>query len=188
LKYADSEVESIAHILGKNKTLVLSDGRAAQSDFQNVLKEDFGLIHFAVHGVYDHEFWWQSFLVLSPDKNHNTDRMLKPLEIFKSRINSGLVVLSCCKSGIGKTLKGEGLLGFIWAFQGAGARSVLSSLWPIEDKTAHRFMKIFYKSLSQGMTKGQALQKAKCAMIESKYRHPLYWSLFVLYGDSLSKL
>jgi CHAT domain-containing protein len=112
--------------------------------------------------------------------------MLKPIEIFNSRIHSSLVVLSSCQSGLSKTMKGEGLLGFVWAFQGTGARAVLSSLWHIEDRTAYRFMKRFYSYLAEGMTKGQALQQTKCEMIRSKDSHPLYWSSFVLYGDSLS--
>jgi CHAT domain-containing protein len=186
LKYAEAEAKSIARILDRSQTQVLLDRQATKGNFFQSLGQDYDIIHLAAHSVYDQEDWWQSFVLFWSDKSSHEKTLLKPIEVFRSRIKANLVVLSSCQSGISKTIEGEGLLGFVWAFKGAGARSVLSSLWKIKDKAAYRFMKSFYNNLAQGMSKAQALKKTKCEMIHSSFRHPQYWSLFVLYGESLS--
>ena len=75
-------------------------------------------------------------------------------------------------------------MGLSRAFLYAGAESVVASLWSINDKATSVFMKYFYKGLGQGLTKEEALQKAKLDMIESEYRHPFFWAPFVLNGDA----
>jgi CHAT domain-containing protein len=84
--------------------------------------------------------------------------------------------------------KGEGLLGLPRIFFYSGAKSVLSTLWPINDRSTSIFMKDFYHHLSLGYGKSRALQLAKIKMIKSKYAHPYYWAGFVLTGDCDSNI
>lgn len=79
--------------------------------------------------------------------------------------------------------KGEGISGLSRAFLYAGAESILVSLWNINDKSTALFMTYFYKYLTRGESKAQALRLAKIKMMESKYCHPYYWAAFVLIGD-----
>ena len=95
-----------------------------------------------------------------------------------------MIVLSACQTGRGKLENVEGVLGLPRIFFYCGARSVISSLWKITDKSTTQFMSYFYKYISEGKSKSQALRLAKIKMIKSKYSHPFFWASFVLYGDS----
>src|SRR6185436_16010655 len=88
--------------------------------------------------------------------------LLQAWEVFEQvRLNADLVVLSACESALGKELGGEGLIGLTRAFQYAGARTVLASLWKISDRTTAELMVRFYKHLKDGMTKDEALRAAQ---------------------------
>jgi CHAT domain-containing protein len=183
LKKVKNEINSVAGLFGKTETTVLWMGNESEADFMSLLKNRFEIIHFAVHGIYDHNDWRNSCLILAPEKSLGSDGFLQPSEISRSDIRSDLIVLSACHSGEGRFMKGEGILGFLSAFQYAGARSVISSLWEIDDEAAMRLMNIYYKNLSLEYTKAEALQNAKCVMIDSEFCNPYYWSPFILYGD-----
>ena len=117
-------------------------------------------------------------------------------------LNADLVTLSACETGLGKEVMGEGYVGFAHAFLQAGARSLLVSLWKVEDKATSLLMRRFYenrlgkyKDERRGragvpMTKGDALQEAKHWLRDyvddsghRPYGHPYFWSAFVLIGD-----
>ncbi|HWM89303.1 MAG TPA: CHAT domain-containing protein [Thermoanaerobaculia bacterium] len=79
---------------------------------------------------------------------------------------------------------GEGLVGLVRAFQYAGARSVLASLWSVSDVSTADLMKRFYGHLREGQSKDEALRKAQADMIRSQsFSHPYYWAAFQLTGD-----
>ena len=113
---------------------------------------------------------------------------LQVLELYNLRLKADLVVLSACQTGKGKLERGEGVLGLPRIFFCAGARSVLLTLWRINDESAAKFMNLFYRYLSEGNDKAQALRLAKLEMINTKFSHPFYWAAFVLNGDSKSTL
>jgi CHAT domain-containing protein len=98
------------------------------------------------------------------------------------RLDADLVTLSACHSAEGMPLAGEGLIGLTRAFQYAGARSVLASLWNVGDKSTVKFMRHFYGLLQQGVAKDEALRSAQVASIRAG-RHPVRWAAFQLYGD-----
>src|SRR5207344_546988 len=108
-------------------------------------------IHFATHSVLDERFPLNSALVLSiPGKpiEGQDNGLLQAWEIFdQMRIDADLVTLSACGTALGKEMGGEGLIGLTRAFQYAGARSVLASLWKVEDKATGELMKRFYTHL-----------------------------------------
>ncbi len=145
-------------------------------------------IHFACHGILNEVQPLESGLVLSiPEKieNAGNNGILQAWEIFEDvRINADLVTLSACETGLGKEMGGEGLIGLTRAFQYAGAKTVMSSLWSVADESTAELMKYFYKALKKGKSKDEALKQAQKKMIKSKkYNHPFYWAAFKLNGD-----
>ena len=120
--------------------------------------------------------------------------LLQAWEIFeKVRINVDLVVLSACETALGKEMGGEGLVGLTRAFQYAGARSIVASLWSVADESTPELMKHFYGYLKAGEMKDEALRHAQIdfihepgfAGLKSKLSiaHPFYWAAFQLIGD-----
>ena len=95
-------------------------------------------------------------------------------------------MLSCCHSGRGQ-IKAEGVVGIARAFMGAGARSVLVSLWAIDDEATLEFMKFFYQHLMQGRSASEALSQAvKCMRESVAFSETKYWAPFVLIGDDIT--
>ena len=111
--------------------------------------------------------------------------MLKIADVQAVQLRARLVVLSCCHSGQGE-IKAEGVVGIARAFLGAGARSVLVSLWAIDDEATMMFMKIFYRHLSKGKSTSLSLHRAMKFLRESaKFSAMKYWAPFVLIGDDV---
>ncbi|KAL9962552.1 hypothetical protein ACROYT_G031660 [Oculina patagonica] len=101
-------------------------------------------------------------------------------------LRARLVVLSCCHSGRGE-IKDEGVVGIARAFLGAGARSVLVSLWALEDEATLEFMRVFYERLVEGKKASEALNCATNYMRESKdFGKIRQWAPFVLIGDDVT--
>ena len=106
-------------------------------------------------------------------------------DIHSAKLRARLVVLSCCHSGQGP-VSSEGVVGMARAFLFAGARSVLSTLWAIDDEATMMFMKSFYQQLASGESASVALQRAmKCLRDSHDYSAPKYWAPFVLMGDDV---
>ena len=110
--------------------------------------------------------------------------MLQVYEIFNLKLNADLVVLSACRTGLGKEVRGEGVIGLTRAFLYAGASSLTVSLWQVADQSTSDLMIHFYEQMNAGHGKAEALRRAKLKMIEEKrYTHPFYWAPFVLIGE-----
>ncbi|MCB1645316.1 MAG: CHAT domain-containing protein [Pseudomonadales bacterium] len=138
------------------------------------------LIHFAGHGTFDPVQPMASALLLSPDDEH--DGMLQVSELYELRLDADLVTLSGCQTALGNVTDGDDVVGFTRGFMFAGARTIVSSLWEVDDEATRRLMTIFYQSLSAGgaITALQSAQK----MVKATYQqHPYYWAAFQLYGS-----
>jgi CHAT domain-containing protein/Flp pilus assembly protein TadD len=151
-------------------------------------------LHFASHGLIDERFPLNSGLALTiPEapREGQDNGILQAWEIFERlRLDSDLVVLSACETGLGKEMGGEGLVGLTRAFQYAGARSVLASLWSVADESTAVLMERFYGYLRAGLSKDAALRRAQLDLIRrarsdtaSDGSHPYYWGAFQLNGD-----
>jgi len=186
LPFSRQEVEGIAALFPKRSRTYL--GADATEEHAKALGKDVRYIHFATHGLLDERFPLNSALVLSipgkvqPGKDNG---LLQAWEIFEQvRLDADLVTLSACNTGLGQELKGEGLIGLTRAFQYAGARSILASLWSVDDFRTMQLMQRFYAALRQGKSKDEALRAAQLALAHSQSSSaPYYWAGFSLIGD-----
>ncbi|TVL99924.1 MAG: hypothetical protein CV087_16010 [Candidatus Brocadia sp. WS118] len=150
------------------------------------------IIHFATHGFVDSTFDSFSGLALALGPDSTDDGLFMGYEILDLPFNCDLVTLSACETGRGKFVVGEGVLALPRLFIGAGAKSVIMTLWKVDDKFASELMPNFYDYLlNQKLTKAEALARAKRNLIGKRntegasiyYQHPFYWAPFILYGD-----
>lgn len=186
LPYTRAEVEGIAHLYAPGKTSVFTGSQASEKNLKKMNLEQYRHLHFASHGLIDEEKPQFSALVLSPDVKEEEDGFLTVREVFDLKLNADLVVLSACKTGLGKRIRGEGVSGLSRAFLYAGTPSVLVSLWNVYDRSTSDLMTTFYRNMEQlKMNKAAALKEARLQMIRSaKYSHPYYWAPFVLIGSN----
>jgi CHAT domain-containing protein/Tfp pilus assembly protein PilF len=145
------------------------------------------MLHFATHGFLDSTDPELSGIVLSLiDKQGKSQRgFLRLADIFNLNFPAELVVLSACETGLGKEVKGEGLVGLTRGLMYAGAARVVVSLWNVDDEATSLLMSQFYSQmLQQGKTPAAALRAAQLKMWEQeKWRNPYSWSAFTLLGE-----
>jgi len=104
-------------------------------------------------------------------------------EVYNLELNADLVVLSSCESGIGKLIKGEGMIALTRGFLYAGARNVMVSLWKVSDQSATDLMPEFYRRVLEGESYSAALRSAKLGLLKkNKNASPAMWGCFILYG------
>lgn len=184
LPHSKKEILKISKFFPEEKKVVLLGADASEYKIKHIGLDDYACIHFASHSYLDPYFPTKSAIVLSSDSEfRNEDGILQIYEIYDFHLNAELVVLSACQTGIGELMENEGAIGLPRVFLYSGARSVVLSLWKIEDKSTARFMEYFYTYLSQGKNKSEALRLTKVRMINSKLSHPYFWGAFILNGD-----
>ena len=177
LPFSGREVKAIAEIFPGSEVYL---GAEATEEKAKSLGTEARLVHFACHGLLDERFPLNSALALTAEGQENG--LLQAWEIFESmRLDADLVTLSACDTALGREMGGEGLVGLTRAFQYAGARSVLASLWSIADVSTARFMKSFYGHLRGGKSKDEALRAAQLGQVREA--HPFHWAAFQLTGD-----
>ena len=182
LEWAEKEVQMIGEIL---QTVPLVGKQATKDEVLRRISS-VALVHIAAHGKME-----TGEIALAPNTTRSSpipnkeDYLLTMNDVLKAQIRARLVVLSCCHSARGE-VKAEGVVGIARAFLGAGARSVLVSLWAIDDEATMEFMKVFYKQLVHGRSASEALNEAMKSMRESdRFNAVKYWAPFVLIGDDV---
>jgi CHAT domain-containing protein len=183
LRHSEEEARQIAALFPKS---VLHLGAEASEDVAKGVGRGARYIHFANHAITDERFPLDSALLLSASPQTAEKRengTLYAWEIMERvRIHADLVTLSACHSATGAPLAGEGLIGLARAFQYAGARSIVASLWNVGDRSSIKLMSDFYTLLRCGVAKDEALRRAQVNSIRAG-RHPVRWAVFQLYGD-----
>ena len=174
------------------KILNITPITGKQATKREVLKRlsSVSLVHFAAHGCME-----TGEIALTPDPDRistvptEEDYILTIGDVLNAQLRAKLVVLSCCHSGRGE-IKAEGVVGIARAFMGAGARSVVVSLWAIDDEATLEFMKCFYQHLAEGKPASESLNVAmKClkeSVNQSSSFHINYWAPFLLIGDDVT--
>ena len=185
LPWTRSEVEALGRLYPQARLYL---DREATEENAKALDRAVEIVHFAGHALLDEALPLNSALALTIPEHPAAGRdngLLQIWEIFEQvRLDADLVVLSACSTALGRETAGEGLVGLTRAFQFAGARSVLASLWEIDDGSTALFMPDFYRHLRDGRTKDEALRLAQLGWIRSAARaHPFYWAAFQLVGD-----
>jgi CHAT domain-containing protein/Tfp pilus assembly protein PilF len=184
LQASGQEVKSIADIFAQQsqKSIVYPREQASEDNAKAPQMKDFDFIHFACHGLLDGDF--QS-LVLSQIPGAKEDGYFTLNEIMNCDYNAKLVVLSACRTGSGKLERVEGVTGLTQAVMYAGTPAVVASLWDVDDIATKELMLNFYRNmLEKNLDKAEALRQAKLELIKNeKYRSPLFWSAFVMYGE-----
>ena len=183
LSFARKEAQMIGQILN---VAPLTGKLATKCE---VLKQicSVAVVHIAAHGHMQ-----TGEIALSPNPKRRSqipaeeDYILTMTDVMSVKLRAKLVVLSCCHSGRGE-IKAEGVVGIARAFMGAGARSVLVSLWAIDDEATLEFMKSFYRNLEKGRSASESLNHAmKCLRESEKFSDVKYWAPFTLIGDDVT--
>ena len=167
-------------------TRPLTGSQATKAEVMKLMSS-VGLIHIAAHGNRR-----TGEIALSPNPGWTSkfpqrkDYILKISDVQAANLRARLVVLSCCHSGRGRILKGEGVVGIARAFLAAGARSVLVALWAIDDAATMVFMKSFYQHLKDGKTASVAVHQSMKFLRESeKFSDTRHWAPFQLIGNDV---
>ena len=177
LRFSEEEISSIDETIDNNVILLSSE--ATESNFKSNVSNS-KIIHISSHSFLIKD---QPLVMFSPQQAKSDDGFLELGEIVQLDLNSEMVVLSSCRSGLGRVDAAEGIIGMQKAFFEAGSKSVVVSLWDVNDKYTSYFMKEFYKQLANGETKVSALQLAKLEFIKNYSANPYYWSAFILSGN-----
>ncbi|MCM3903641.1 MAG: CHAT domain-containing tetratricopeptide repeat protein [Pyrinomonadaceae bacterium] len=187
LPFTRQEATRVLALAPKNSSFGAIDFQASRATALDPALGQYRYVHFATHGVLDTERPGLSALVLSmvDQQGKPQNGFLRANDIYNVKLPAELVVLSACQTGLGKEIKGEGLVGLTRGFMYAGAARVVVSLWNVNDKaTADLMTKFYEKMLKQGARPAAALRAAQVEMWKQKQRQsPYYWAAFTMQGE-----
>lgn len=180
------EVLGISEFFPPNRQQIYMGKAATKDALKSEQLRKYRRVHFATHSLSDERTSARSGLVFAPGKSASENSFLQINEIADLDLECDLVVLSACRTGRGKLLRGEGIVGLARAFLYAGAQSSVVTLNSVNDVATADFMIGFYGRLSANTGIATALRQAKLEMINggSLTRHPYYWAPFILIGAS----
>lgn len=194
LPATEREVKGAARLFPANQVTLLDGEKAGIGSLEKTLQQA-TVLHFATHAIVSDTDPFASFLALDRDSENGE---LTAAQIYGLNLHAKLVVLSACRTGLGK-ISGDGVAGLSRAFFASGAASVLSTLWDVADEPTARLLPRFYKELSGGSSRAAALRAAQLALISDLRRgkvsvntpggrvvlpeEPLFWAAFSLSGE-----
>jgi len=182
LPEAEVEVRTISRNFGAQRSAVLIGAKASESVFKEE-SPNYGVIHFATHGVFDNLDPLYSYLILGDGGGE--DGLLETREVMDLDLRADLVVLSACETARGRIGAGEGVIGMSWAFFAAGCRATVVSQWKVKSASTSQLMIGFYGNLNSGMARVESLRRAQLELLKgTRFNHPFYWASFVIVGSS----
>ena len=182
------EVRIAEAAFDKKESTVLLGTSATEAAFKAASLSEYRVIHLAVHGFADSTFPDRAALVLLSDPHAGEDGFLQASEIAQLRFDADLVVLSACDTAVGPLQGQEGIANLSKAFLMAGARTVVSTLWQVDDSSSLFLMKRFYAHLAANQSAAAALTAAKRDMLRT-FGHktvPYQWAGFTIEGAAWS--
>ena len=183
LPYAAQEVTDLSQLFGdRNKVFT---GLAATEAIVKQQSQQHGILHFATHGIVNHNDPLYSSLAFALDEEN--DGLLHTFELFGMELNAALVALSACNSGVGRLYEGEGMMSLARGFAYSGAPNLVTTLWPVSDQATQIIMQAFYNHLKDGLPKHQALRQAKLDFMTSyniEQERAVLWAGIILVGDT----
>jgi CHAT domain-containing protein len=181
------EADAISKLVVPEDLLKKTGFEASRETFFNSNLENYRILHFAAHGLINDSQPELSAIALSfyNREGKAVHGLLRWNDILRLNLNADLVVLSSCKSGFGKQIKGEGVISLAHNFFSAGAKNLVVSLWEVDDKVTAELMSRFYrKYLRENKSISKALREAQLEIKQDKrWASPFYWSAFILEGD-----
>jgi CHAT domain-containing protein/tetratricopeptide (TPR) repeat protein len=187
LRFSRTEAVDIAGLAGAGESSLVLDFDASRDALLSGNFARYDVLHLATHGTLDTHQPELSGLLLStvdPDGQPREGLVRMP-DIYTMPLDAGLVVLSGCETALGRTFRGEGLVGLTRGFLHAGASGVIASLWKVDDRATAELMRIMYRGLlRENLRPAQALRQAQLEVArEPSWSAPYYWAAFELSGD-----
>jgi CHAT domain-containing protein/tetratricopeptide (TPR) repeat protein len=187
LFYAKQELDNLRKAALGGDTFVASGFDATREQLLSTDLTQYAILHFATHGLLDTKQPEYSGLVLSTvnSQKQAQNGFIGLQDIYGLKAPVDLVVLSACRTALGKDVRGEGLLGLTRGFMYAGASSVVASLWKVNDEATAELMRQFYVNMLQKqMTPAAALREAQNSIRQrTNWQSPYYWAGFTLQGE-----
>jgi CHAT domain-containing protein len=187
LKATEQESKRILALDSANQSMIALGFQVNRALVENGRLSEYRYVHFATHGLADSEYPGLSTILLSlfDEQDNPQDGYLRAHEIYNLNLGADLVVLSACQTGLGKEVKGEGVISLTRGFMYAGAGRVVVSLWSVNDQATAELMETFYrKMLREGKRPAKALQEAQREMWQQQGREaPFFWAAFTLQGE-----
>lgn len=188
LLFSRQEARSILSNVPANQSLAALNFKASRTTANSSELGRYRYVHFATHGLLNSQHPELTGIVLSlvDENGQPQDGFLRLHEIYDMHLSADLVVLSACQTGLGKEIKGEGLIGLTRGFIYAGASRVAASLWKVDDAATAELMSRFYRGiLKEKKTPAAALRAAQIELsqLPAWRRSPYYWAAFVLQGE-----
>lgn len=189
LKYSEWEVKSIMEILDEQDNKKFSTAYFFNDANKNTFKEkiqDFRVVHIASHSFINEDYPAISGVAFmhSGDSDNVDDGILYAAETYNLEMNAELLVLSSCESGLGKLVRGEGMMALARGFMYSGTANLIFSLWKVPDKQTSELMVEFYRQITSSKNYSHALRRAKLKLIEDKISaRPRLWAGFLLIGS-----
>lgn len=187
LPFTRREADRIVAIAPGAENLRAVDFKASRAIVSGPELSQYRYVHFATHGLLDSQRPGLSSLVLSlvDEQGRPRDGFPRAHEVYNLNLPAELIVLSACQTGLGKEVKGEGLVGLTRGFLYAGAARVVVSLWSVNDRATAELMAKFYrKMLKEDQRPAAALRSAQVEMLRSsQWQSPYFWAAFTLQGE-----
>lgn len=187
LPYSKDEAKAIEKVAPAGETMLALDFKASRTTVMSPKLSQYRIVHFATHGIADPDHPELSEIILSlvDEKGAEQDGRVRLYEIYDLNLPVELVVLSACESGVGKQVKGEGLIALTRGFMYAGAARVVASLWKVDDSATAALMAEFYKEMFTNSREPAAALRAAQLTIskQRRWRDPYYWAGFVIQGE-----
>lgn len=187
LPFSRAEAQAILSVAPSRGSFMALDFAASRETVASGELARYRIVHFATHAILNTDNPELSGVVLSrvDRQGRPRDGFLRLAEIYRLDLPAELVVLSACRTALGQEIRGEGLVGLTRGFFSAGARQVLVSLWPVEDRATAELMRRFYREMfGRGRPPAAALRAAQTAMWRDEgWRSAYYWAGFILQGD-----
>lgn len=188
LPFAKEEVVAAATAAGSG-SLTLVGEEASEARLKAAPLSRFRVLHFAAHGVGSDVYPERSGIVMQPG-NASEDGLWQPREIRRQALAAELVTLSACETAIGRLEGQEGVANLAKTFILAGAKSVVASLWMVDDRSTATLMGKFYEHVGRGKSVAVALSDAQREMIQEFGENfsPYYWAGFLVMGDGTRQI
>jgi CHAT domain-containing protein/tetratricopeptide (TPR) repeat protein len=187
LPFSRREAEAILAFTPAGEEMGAFNFQASRATAISPELAEYRILHFATHGVLDSERPELSAIVLSlvDERGQPQNGFIRLNEIYNLNLPADLVMLSACQTGLGKEIRGEGLIGLTRGFMYAGAARVGTSLWKVDDAATAALMGRFYQAmLKEGKSSAAALRAAQLDMLKQKrWQSPYYWAAFILQGE-----